>query len=345
MEGRTKRKAAELATAKIEVNVAKKARIENQTAQSKRTAAESLLQLSSNPVEFLDVDGVEGDAAKYVKYLKEKLTTKSPAVVVATKAFGPKVVADFIANRKAVRYMFAPADNTAQCMRSGLQSPNEKTLCWLCGYGLYRDRKAVDTIACEHILPVIQAVMFADIALPKTPSTSTPELVQAEYAWAHAVCNGPKSSSVFIKEVHDDKGRVVKWAMDDSEVMRVLQETVSNIRRANIDNGQLRDPKEVEAWLKQRLVFITGKLQPILDKINYGEDTVRMNILFGVAKLIDPERWASKTQLDQQAYAQYADQVIERASETSLQQMGNGRRSSRKRQTKRKHRKTLKYRR
>jgi hypothetical protein len=34
--------------------------------------------------------------------------------------------------------------------------------------------------------------MFADISLAKAPSTSTPELMRAEYEWAHSVCNGPK---------------------------------------------------------------------------------------------------------------------------------------------------------
>ena len=333
---RPRREAKTNASAVTEANANKRMREEEGQQKSRTEVADILMDLAVNPVDF---SNLEGDAAKYVKYLKDKLSTKSPAIVVATKAFGPKVVANFIANRKAVRYMFAPADNTAQCVRAGLVNPPAAdTKCWLCDFALYRDGKAVDVIACEHILPVIQAVMFADIALPKTPSTSTPELVKAEYAWAHTACNGPKSSSVFIKEISDETGRIVRWDIDEAEIIRVLNLTVPEIKKANIDGGQLSNKAK---WLKDRLVAIKERMQPILNKINFGEDTVRMNILFGVAKIVDPERWASRTPLDEQAYADYTDEVIANAAQLSLPQSGSGRHRRTKRDSKRKHRKTV----
>jgi hypothetical protein len=238
--------------------------------------------------------------------------------------------------------MFAPADNTAQCVRAGLVNPPAMdTACWLCGFGLYRAGKPVDVIACEHILPVIQAVMFADIALPKTPATSQADLVKAEYAWAHTACNGPKSSSVFIKEITDDTGRIVRWDIDDTEIIRILNLTIPEIKKANIDGGQLRNQAE---WVGGRIVEIKKRIQPILDKINFGEDTARMNILFGVAKIVDPERWASRTPLDEEAYAEYADQVIENAADITLSQIGSGKYRKTKRHSKRKHRNTSKRR-
>jgi len=278
-------------------------------------AAETLLTLSTP----LDFSTLKGDGANYVKYLKQKLTTKSPAIVFATKAFGPKVVANFIATRKAVRYMFAPADNTGQCMRAGLTYPPEtNTICWLCGYGLYRDGKPVDVIACEHVLPVIQAVLFADIALSKLPSTSQPDLVKAEYAWAHTVCNGPKSSSVFIKEIHDNTGHILKWEIDTDAITDVLNKTYPLIKQRNIDAGQLTDKSE---WITDQIINITIKIQPILDRINFGEDSVRFNILRSAAKLLDDERMASNVKIDAQAYAEHADQIeqfIGSTAESSL---------------------------
>ena len=340
MEGRPRRKAAEVASMLVQPNLAKKARVEMQMAALTNDAAKTLLTLSENPVVFDRYEGVEGDAAKYVKYLKDKLNTKSPAVVVATRAFGPKVVADFIAKRKAVRYMFAPPDNTAQCVRAGLKNPPDTTdTCWLCGFGLYKNGTPVDTIACEHILPVIQAVIFADIALTKTPSTSTPELVKAEYAWAHAVCNGPKSSSVFIKEVQDESGHIIRWDVDMDKIVSVLNTAVAQIKKKKIDSGTLSTQTQIDEWIKRQSQSIADRLLPILNRINQGEDTVRMNVLLGVTKLLDPERWSSTTPLDKKAYAKYADQVIERAAETSLSQVGRSRR-----QTKRKRRMTFKKR-
>lgn len=316
-------------------------------AQNEPGAAETMLSLSTP----LDFSALEGDGAKYVKYLKQKLTTKSPAVVFATKAFGPKVVANFIARRKAVRYMFAPTDNTGQCKRAGLTFPPKiDTTCWLCGYGLYRNGKPVDVIACEHVLPVIQAVLFADIALPTLPSTSQRDLVEAEYGWAHTVCNGPKSSSVFIKEIYDKKGHIVKWDIDNDEITDVLKKTFPLIKQKNIDAGQLTDETK---WIKTQIVNITLKIQPILDRINFGEDSVRFNILRSAAKLLDNERLASNVQIDEKAYAEHADQIeqfIGSTAESSLsmdqerlsyseppakRQRATGRRRKRNRKTRR----------
>lgn len=281
-------------------------------------AAETLVSLSS-PLDFSDL---AGDGAKYVKYLKERLNTKSPAVVFATKAFGPKIVADFIGKRKAVRYMFAPADNTGQCKRAGLKFPPAiGTTCWLCGYELYRNGKTVDVIACEHILPVIQAVLFADIALPNLPSTSQADLVKAEYAWAHTSCNEPKSSSVFIKEIHDNTGHIVKWDIDGDEIRKILRKTIPLIRKKNIDGGQIMDESE---WIEGRLVEIARRIKPILDKINFGEDTVRYNILLSAAKLLDDERLASNVRIDQEAYAEHADEIEDFIGLTAASGLSSG---------------------
>jgi hypothetical protein len=334
-----KRLAAIAAADALAANENKRMRRELGQQKSKEEVADILMDFARNPMDFSNIGG---DAAKYVKYLKYKLSTKSPAVVIATKAFGPKVVADFIARRKAVRYMFAPADNTAQCVRAGLVNPPAiDTECWLCGFGLYRDGNPVDVIACEHVLPVIQAVMFADIALPKTPATSQADLVKAEYAWAHTACNGPKSNSVFIKEIKDDRERIIRWDIDDTEIIQVLNLTVPEIKKANIDGGQLRN---LAVWTESRIKAIKKKIQPILDKINIAEDTARMTILFGAAKIVDPERWASRTPLDEEAYAEYADQVIENAADITLSQIGSGKYRKTKRHSKRKHRNTSKRR-
>ena len=340
MERRPKRKAAENAVEIIQPNLTKRLRSERQSSIITKDAANALLALAKDPIVFNSSTSSEGDASRYVKYLKDKLNTKSPAIVVATRAFGPKVVADFISKRKAVRYMFAPADNTAQCVRAGLKNPPDITdTCWLCGFGLYKGRTPIDTIACEHILPVIQAVIFADIALPKSPSTITPALVKAEYAWAHASCNLPKSNSVFIKEIYDQDGNIIRWDVDMNEIVSVLNATIPGIKNKNIDGGTLGTQADIQTWIKTRSESIAERLSPILERINQGEDTVRMNILLGVTKILDPERWASTIPLDEYAYEDYADEVIKHAAETSLSQIGRSRR-----QTKRKRRLTLKKR-
>lgn len=264
------------------------------------------------------------------KYRNRVVNTKSPAIVFAVQIFGPEAVAKFLMKKKAVRYMFAPTDNTGQCVRAGTGKASK---CWLCDYSLLNpDGSQLDTIACEHILPVVQGAMFADIALSKLPSTSTPELVRAEYEWAHAVCNGPKSDAVFIQETRDSFGKLTGWKADGTVIENTLRETIPGIRSKNIDNGELSTVAAQNAWVKKSTAKIIERLSPILTRINHPDaDSARIMALFGIAKLSDPERWASAEKLDDASYNRYVDQMLNTAPSIA-EQTG----SKRVRKTKRK---------
>jgi hypothetical protein len=263
------------------------------------------------------------------KYRSRVLNTKSPAIVFAVQIFGPDAVAKFLMKKKAVRYMFAPTDNTGQCVRAGTGKASN---CWLCDYPLLKpDGSQLDTIACEHILPVVQGAMFADIALSKLPSTSTPELVRAEYEWAHAVCNGPKSDAVFIQETRDSSGKLTGWKADTVVIEQTLRETIPGIRSKNIDGGKLSTLAAQNAWVKGRTPKIIERLSPILTRINHPDsDSARIMALFGIAKLSDPERWASTEKLDQASYDRYVDQLLNTAPSIAKQTGSNRRRRTKR---------------
>jgi hypothetical protein len=290
-----------------------------QTIEADIEAANSEL----NPTEIAKSQQLE-------KYRNRALNSKSPAIVFAVRLYGPEAVAKFLIKKKAVRYMFAPADNTGQCVRAGVGVPSK---CWLCDYPLLKpDGTQFDTIACEHILPVVQGVMFADIALSKLPSTSTPELVRAEYEWAHAVCNGPKSASVFIKETRDGSGKLTGWTADTDVIEQTLRETIPGIQSKDIDGGELSTLAAQNAWVTDRIPKIIERLSPILTRINHPDsDSARMIALFGMGKLLDSERLASTEKLDQAAYNRYVDQVLNTAQNITEQNGSKRRRTKRKR--------------
>jgi hypothetical protein len=290
-----------------------------QTIEADIEAANSEL----NPTEIAKSQQLE-------KYRNRALNSKSPAIVFAVRLYGPEAVAKFLIKKKAVRYMFAPADNTGQCVRAGVGVPSK---CWLCDYPLLKpDGSQFDTIACEHILPVVQGVMFADIALSKLPSTSTPELVRAEYEWAHAVCNGPKSASVFIKETRDGSGKLTGWTADTDVIEQTLRETIPGIQSKDIDGGKLSTLAARNAWVTDRIPKIIERLSPILTRINHPDsDSARMIALFGMGKLLDSERLASTEKLDQAAYNRYVDQVLNTAQNITEQNGSKRRRTKRKR--------------
>lgn len=342
---RTLRQSALRAQSTIMPNITARNQKIQEEIQNRAEATEGLLEFPSKwvgptPVEnsLMDPKALQ----RLYRYLNERINTKSSATAIAVKMFGPEAVLRFLQERDAVRYIYAPADNNSQCIRAGLKNPNDPTQvasmkCWLCGFSLKKSNgSSYDTIACEHILPVYQAVMFADISLAKAPSTSTPELMRAEYEWAHSVCNGPKSDSVFIKEIRDTVGNLKGWEADITEIETILRKTLPNIINKGIDEGTLRTPEAKKVWITKQTNAIVERLKPIISAINLpSPDSARMMALWSAAKLGDPERWASKVELNRAAYDRYVDGLLEREIEKErAQQTG----SRRRRQTKRKRR-------
>lgn len=226
------------------------------------------------------------DQSSLAKYLTQEIDTKSPATAWAVKLFGPKIIERMVSNVRSVRFIFAPKNNTQQCVTAGIESPEEQKDCWLCGLTMFGpDGKRNDVIECEHILPVIQAVLFLELGLSKPPEVSDPSAVKLEYAWAHATCNQPKNNTVFIKEVLNQSTKaIVGWECDDSDINKALEAIYPKLSR--------RFPKELKdkkAWIDSRTVSIHDRVQSIVNYLN-RPGHAPLTILLAVAKLGDPDR-------------------------------------------------------
>ena len=311
--------------------------IDPEQQQLEQEAAEGLLsaQIPRVPVQ-IPAGSADPEVVKRLsRYLNEALTSTSSPTAIAVHMWGPEAVALFLDKRDAVRYMYSPTNNDSQCIRAGLGNPNNpkevvNMKCWLCGYGLTKsDGSKPDVIACEHVLPVYQAVMFADIALATLPSTSTRELISAEYEWAHTACNGPKRNSVFIKEKRDRANRLIGWEVDQEVIKEVLNKTIPKIKAVGIDEGTLNSRDAEKAWVIRRTGVITERMQIFLKYLNHPDpDSARFMMLLAASKLADPERWASNLKINEEAYNNYVDRLI--GTELNRIQVGR-RRTKRKR--------------
>jgi hypothetical protein len=290
-------------------------------AEYREAAVESLLFLSRLPPKIQIAFDDAKIAGKAEQLQQKYITGKSgpdmtSPMSIAVWSWGPVAVAMFLEERDAVRYMYSPTDNTGQCERAGLGNPKKSAdiKCWLCGFTLINPatKTQYDSIACEHVLPVFQAVMYADIALAKRPSTSTDELISLEYGWSHKVCNGPKSNRLFIVESKDATGKFIGWKIDYDIIEKTLRETIKDIQSKGIDAGTLGTPKAQTDWIIARKNDIEVRLNKLLKFLNDPElGDARLIKLLSVGKLLDPERWASNVSIDQAAYQTYADSLIQ----------------------------------
>lgn len=232
----------------------------------------------------------EEDQLSLARYLTEELDSKSPATTWAVKLFGPKIIQRMITDVKSIRYMFAPQNNTRQCVIAGIPSPEEQQTCWLCGLTMFNpDGNKNDVIECEHILPVIQAVLFLELGLSRPPEVTDDEALKLEYAWAHATCNHPKNNTVFIKEVINPTTKsIIGWESDNADIEKTLNAIYVKLKP--------HFPKELankKAWLDSRVKSIRERVQPIVEYLN-RPGHAPLTMLLAVAKLGDPDRLTPK---------------------------------------------------
>lgn len=148
---------------------------------------------------------------KNIRFFEEanKFIGKNPSVIHPVNFFSewkPDEVKRYIFGDnlpEPIRNYIERVNANAQCERAGIVFNDKNTKCWICGCVIGNEPKA-----CEHILPVLRAVMFKGIIttneIMKKPEfeKANKELLQRvtkeNYLWAHSNCNGSKSGSVLL---------------------------------------------------------------------------------------------------------------------------------------------------
>ena len=156
-------------------------------------------------------------------------TTNHPSELLT--AMSPTQVKEYIWGDKlkgALRLFLEPLGADAQCTNAGVTFIPGKTPCWICGCNIEKKEKK----ACEHILPIVRAVMLSGIETSKTYTnraefqqndniTRLREVTKNNYLWAHENCNGSSGKSGLVLLTFDKRQN--KFVADEKNCTKLTQ--------------------------------------------------------------------------------------------------------------------------
>jgi hypothetical protein len=185
--------------------------------------------------------------------------------------------------------------------------------CWICGIPIVYKTDATRSIEpgqCEHVLPIIQAVMFIGLYTGDKKSVVGPENenyrkhLQLEYEWAHEKCNLIKNDDVYLdieivggqEKYTVNQGKIralLEKVWDDNPDYEYTQE-FNTVLRAKYPGARGR-----EAFITARIVSMTRRMRQIADMLNKSNApgllkivaaiNLRHNIRAEGAQLMDDE--------------------------------------------------------
>lgn len=156
-------------------------------------------------------------------------TTNHPSELLT--AMSPTQVKEYIWGDKlqgALRSFLEPLGADAQCTNAGVPFKPGKTPCWICGCNIETKEKK----ACEHILPIVRAVMLSGIETSKTYRnreeyqnneniTRLQQVTKNNYLWAHDDCNGSSGKSGLVLLTFDKRQN--KFIADEDKCAKLTQ--------------------------------------------------------------------------------------------------------------------------
>jgi hypothetical protein len=192
----------------------------------------------------------------------------------ATALYGEVGVAQIkkaYGNQGAIRKFFENYSGD-QC-QGALQKTNPfipgKSLCWICGFVIPDVPPGTGfSMECEHVLPIAQAVFFIDLYRGKHTPQSVVRLVQAEYDWAHRVCNQIKNDTHFLRIAGDGANK--KWQVCHPDVrVAFLKDLVDRSKLyfkapGDQENLLLNSIKD-SGWFKERAIAISVRIREVLE--------------------------------------------------------------------------------
>jgi hypothetical protein len=190
--------------------------------------------------------------------------------------------------RYETRDGFEILKTTIQCNEI-IGTPEDGTQCWLCGYPMddlpYINPKyeewntktlsiyASNSPQCEHLLSVSSGLMLYGLPVSTDDARTNTERYSHNYGWAHARCNGLKSSYLFV-DIFDRNA-------DGSPSDKLLTTPIYNAMYLNkylevlykklFKSGNLKPGvavPEKRAWIRSRVAVIKPKFDILLAEIS-----------------------------------------------------------------------------
>jgi hypothetical protein len=125
--------------------------------------------------------------------------------------FGDRLIRDIEGRNEKIKFklrnIYELTTPTAQC-RAVIGPVTGTTECWICGIPIQYGGPGMEVGQCDHVLPIIQAVMFLGLysqdrlirnrITDDTYDPRTDPALQLEYRYTHQICNSVKNDIVLI---------------------------------------------------------------------------------------------------------------------------------------------------
>ncbi len=138
--------------------------------------------------------------------------------------------------------------------------------CWLCGTAFHNKSRAID---CEHIIPILFAVLFLGVCPGNSVEKFSTEMKNAyslNYLYAHNSCNRKKSNILLIKWDATNKKMIF-----DEENAGKLQKRILNsklVKVLNLIDANKNEESAILTYKNDMMNNFKSKIEKICDVIN-----------------------------------------------------------------------------
>ena len=268
-----KRKRERTPSKKVQENIQQE-KDENQEEEA-RLAELAALQVSR-------LKDLPDDWDKFPAILKDlPICDHNSASIVMDTLFPADVTSKWREKKKTCRQIYELSNIDAQCNRVVKPKEPKDDVCYICGFEFDETVEGLQR-ACEHILPIVQAVFFLELYTRGKPINQAQLL---EYDWAHRCCNYVKNDYSFLTtRMKNNYPTYVFNANQASLTLSLIQNTKENSKTGqqkyigleHIQPKIALNPK----WKEERLEYIHDvKMTPIVDYIaSHGDNGIALMI-------------------------------------------------------------------
>ena len=247
--------------------------------EQQKLEEERLVQLTA--LQEARLSELPDDWDKFPDILKNlPICEHNSASIVMDTLFPADVTAKWRSQEKSCRQIYELSDVNAQCNHVVKPKEPKDDLCYICGFAFDETVEGLQR-ACEHILPIVQAVFFLELYTRGKPISDAQLL---EYDWAHRCCNYVKNDYSFLKTVM--KNNYPNYVFNDSQTSVTLS-LIKNTKKGKKGEQKFIGLEHIQPkiqlnpkWKEERLEYIRDvKMNPIVDYIaSHGDNGIALMI-------------------------------------------------------------------
>jgi hypothetical protein len=210
-------------------------------------------------------------ATKKFKIVKEFYGVENAQQEIAEAVFGKAAVLQAKNDGFTVRKIYETTACRSQC-NNVVGKVTKDTTCWICGVPIRYIDDETEPGQCEHILPIIQAIMYLGLYTGRKNLKQRRALLELEYQWAHEKCNLIKNDDVYLKTYISKRSGQQVFGVDKPAITALLRKIWENTPfytyRELYDEMLHSTYEDIDTFIAARLPETEGRLRAIADHLN-----------------------------------------------------------------------------